>query len=129
MRTNRAVAAILSEELRARGAVVDDAPRQGKGSIDAGNVSRRAPAVHAYLPAAPRHLALHTREFGEATAGGRSAEALLTAVAAMAASALRLARDPGLREKVRAEFDASPAPRRAQRWPLLTREPEERVEV
>src|SRR5439155_23475282 len=98
----------LGEELKVRGRATNDAPRKGKGSLDAGNVSRRAPAVHAYLPAAPAGLALHTREFGEAAAGDACAEALLTAVAAMAATAIRLAREPELRARVRAEFAAMP---------------------
>ena len=128
MRTNRTLASVLREELLARGAAANDAPRQNKGSIDAGNVSRRAPAVHAYLPAAPASIPLHTREFAAEASAARCAEAVATACGAMAGSALRLAREPALREKVRAEFEAAPPPPRARRWPLLTREPEGRAE-
>jgi hypothetical protein len=83
--------------------------------------------VHAYLPAAPPALALHTREFGEATAGGRCAASLRIASESMAAVALRLAREGGLRERVRGEAASGQPPRRTGRWPLLTQEPEESV--
>ena len=128
MSTNVSLATILREELLARGRVTNDAPRRGKGSLDAGNLSRRAPAVHAYLPAAPPSLALHTREFGEAAAGPACEEALMTASAAMAATALRLAHDAEILARVREEFHAMPRPALPRRWPLLTREPEARVD-
>jgi len=127
MRTNLALAAALREELVARGAVTNEAPRTSMGSIDAGNVARRAPTVHAYMPAAPPRFALHTREFGEATAGGRCAGPLATASAAMAETALRLARDAELRARVRAEQRASGDTLPKGRWPLLMQEPEETV--
>lgn len=127
MRTNLALAAVLREELLARGAEPNDAPRTSMGSIDAGNVARRAPTVHAYLPAAPAQLALHTREFGEATAGGRCGDALATASAAMAATALRMARDADLRARVGLEHESSGGAPPKSRWPLLMREPEEKV--
>ena len=125
MRTNLELAGALRDELVARGAVPNDAPRTSMGSIDAGNVARRAPTVHAYLPAAPPRFPLHTREFGEATAGGRCADALATASEAMAATAIRLARDPVLRARVREEHEAAPGGPVVSRWPLLTDEPEE----
>lgn len=125
MRTNLGLAAALREELHGRGAVTNETPRTSMGSIDAGNVARRAPTVHAYLPAALPQLSLHTREFGEATAGGRCAGALATASEAMAATALRLARDPALRSSVRREHEAAPGIPLRRRWPLLTSEPEE----
>jgi amidohydrolase len=128
MRTNLTIAGILRRELAARGAVVNDGPRPNKGSIDAGNVSLRAPTVHAYLPAAPRALALHTREFGEAATGASCEPALRTAMAALAATALALARDEGTRRAARAEVAAAAPPPRARRWPLLVGEPEARVE-
>ena len=127
MRTNLALAAALREELVARGAAPNDAPRTSMGSIDAGNVARRAPTVHAYLPAASVQFPLHTREFGEATAGARCAAVLGTASAAMAATARRLARDPELRARVREEHLAAPGAPLKSRWPLLTAEPQERA--
>jgi metal-dependent amidase/aminoacylase/carboxypeptidase family protein len=128
MSTSGALAAVLREELAARGGTTNDAPRKGMGSIDAGNVSRRAPTVHAYLPAAPSGVPLHTREFGERASGTLCEGALRTASGAMAATALRLARDGALRDAVRSEFEAAGRPLRPARWPLLRGEPEPRVE-
>lgn len=128
MRTNLPLAALVREELNVRGAVPNDAPRLGKGSIDAGNVSRRAPTIHAYMPAVRPGIPLHSREFGEATAEGACRDVLATTSAVMAAAALRVAREPGRREEIRAEFESMPQPPRSARWPLLTSEPEGRVE-
>ena len=128
MRTNIPLAAALAGELAARGCVVNDAPRKGRGSVDIGNVSRRAPAVHAYLPAAPEGVALHTREFGEQATAAASARHLATAACAMAAVALRLAREPALKSAVRAGFEDGRAGGAPRRWPLLRREPRARVE-
>lgn len=129
MTTNHALATVLREEIARRGGTTNDRPRTGMGSIDAGNVSRRAPTVHAYLPAAPIGLSLHTREFGEAATGPASEDALRTACAAMAATAVRLARDAALRTRVRSEFESSAPPPRPPRWPLLRHEPEPRIEI
>ena len=128
MATNRALAETLREELLVRGCVTIDTPRKNKGSLDAGNVSRRAPLVHAYLPAAPSSLAIHTREFGEAATGPACADALRAASGAMAATVLRLARDGELRARVRQEFETAGLAPRPGRWPLLTSEPASRVE-
>lgn len=128
MRTNLALAGVVRNELTARGAIPNDTPRKGKGSIDAGNVSRRAPTIHGYMPAVLPGTPLHSREFGEATASGACRDVLSTTSAVMGAAALRIAREPALRDEIRSEFESTPRPPRWQRWPLLMSEPEGRVE-
>jgi hypothetical protein len=124
MRTNIALAARCARSCpRAR-------PRE-RCAADEHGIDRRRQRREArtdgarLLPAAPVQLPLHTREFGEATAGGRCAGALETASAAMARPRCASHGTPAARE--RATSTSRLAAARESALALLTAEPEERV--
>ncbi|MFH5821008.1 M20 family metallopeptidase [Georgenia sp. AZ-5] len=85
----------------------------GVGSTDMGNVSQLVPSVHPTLKL-EEGLDLHTREFATAAAGPRMASAVLDGARVLAATALTLFTDPAALSRVKKEFAASNALRRAR---------------
>lgn len=78
------------------------------GSIDMGNVSRRAPAVHVLVDiSGGAALTTHTPEFRDAAATPFADETVMRAGKAMALTGLDLLSDPAFRESVRTEFTRS----------------------
>jgi metal-dependent amidase/aminoacylase/carboxypeptidase family protein len=107
MRTNRVMAALFREELRALGRTTVDPPRKGMGSLDMGNLSQVVPSIHPFVAAAPRSAPLHSPAFARRAGGPEGRAALDAATRALAATALRLAEDPALLERARRELRRS----------------------
>ena len=78
------------------------------GSIDMGNVSKVAPAIHVLIDIADgREVGLHTREFRELAGTAYAEEAAFRAAKALALTALDAMSDPGFLARVRSEFEAA----------------------
>ena len=102
MRTSLPLADAWRANLQALGVQVNDAPRERMGSLDMGNVSRRAPSVHAFFALVPPEVASHTREFAAATVSPAGRGALERTIAALAMTVLDVCLTPGLAERARA---------------------------
>lgn len=76
------------------------------GSTDMGNVSRRLPALHPYICAAPE-TALHTREFERAAASASGDEAVLDGAALLATLLTALFTRPDLLGAARDAFEGT----------------------
>lgn len=76
------------------------------GSIDMGNVSQAAPAIHPVVDiSAGRKLVAHTAEFAQAAASPAADQAILRAGKGLALTGLDLLRDADFRARVREEFE------------------------
>lgn len=103
MRTNRALAEAARSHFLRLGRRTNDAPRRSMGSLDMGNVSHRAPAVHLYVDlGAP--VPAHTRAFARATQAPGGRRAARVGAKVLALTALDLFTRPALRRAVRGEF-------------------------
>ncbi|MEE9217445.1 MAG: amidohydrolase [Acidobacteriota bacterium] len=104
MRTNEVLAHTARAHFERLGRHTNDAPRTARGSIDMGNVSQRAPALHLYVDLGAGSATPHTRRFARATqsAGGR--RATLAAAQVLALTSLDILARPELRRAARAEF-------------------------
>lgn len=105
MITNRALAGRFKEHLGRLGIDTVDTPREHKGSLDMGNVSRVIPSVHAFVQVGGPESPLHSAAFAEATTTPEAAATLLTAVKAMALTGFDVLAEPGLLQRARAEFE------------------------
>lgn len=74
------------------------------GSTDVGNVSYRCPAIQPELAITAKDLAIHTREFAEATKTDEAHAALITGIRAMARVGLRAMTDGALLSAIKKEF-------------------------
>lgn len=76
------------------------------GSIDMGNVSHVAPAIHALVDISAGHkIVPHTREFAQAACSDYAQEAMLRAAKGLALTGLDVLQDAAFRKMLRAEFD------------------------
>ena len=107
MLTNRVLADLFRQNLRSLGAETNDGPRERMGSLDMGNVSQAVPSLHAYVAIAPEQVALHTREFAEATVSEGGRKGLLLAMQALSMTVIDLLADPGAVPAARREFLAA----------------------
>ncbi len=106
MATNRALAGRFAEHLAMMGVRIVDGPRQNKGSLDMGNVSRLVPSIHPFVAIADADIPSHSAGFAAASISTRGEEALMTAVKALALTALDVLRDPVLLRSAREEFES-----------------------
>jgi amidohydrolase len=77
------------------------------GSTDVGNVSYRCPAIQPIISISGETLALHTREFADATLKAEAADAMKTGARVLSLLTLKVLRDPSFRRKVQDEFKAN----------------------
>jgi amidohydrolase len=77
------------------------------GSTDVGNVSYRCPAIQSVISITGEDLALHTREFADATLKNEAYTAMKTGARILTLLALKVLRDGEFRKKVRDEFKAN----------------------
>lgn len=76
------------------------------GSIDMGNVSHVAPAIHALVDiSAGTKLAPHTHEFAQAASSDYAQQAMLRAAKGLALTGLDVLQDADFRSRVREEFE------------------------
>ena len=106
MVTNRALASRFKEHLAAMGIETIDTPRLNKGSLDMGNVSRAVPAIHPFVAICDPDTPSHTAGFAAASISPRAEEALMTAVKALALTAIDALEDRSLLAAARTEFES-----------------------
>jgi amidohydrolase len=104
MRTNHALARLARTHFAALGRRTNDAPRPSMGSLDMGNVSQRAPAVHLYVDLGAGPGPPHTRRFARPTQTPAGRRSTLVGAKVLALTALDLLCRPDARRAVRAEF-------------------------
>lgn len=76
------------------------------GSLDLGNVSVRCPAIHPYVKIVEERLMLHTEAFRDAAMTDKALDRMIFGAKMLAATAYDVMADPGLRARIRAEFEA-----------------------
>lgn len=103
MNTNQVLSEAFNENLRRIGVTDIRMPEDGLGSIDMGNVSQKAPAIHPYIGIGAG-LVGHTPEFAAAVVTPRAHEALVEGVAALALTGYDVLTDEGLRGRIQQEF-------------------------
>jgi metal-dependent amidase/aminoacylase/carboxypeptidase family protein len=106
MVTNRVLADLFREHLRAEGIRTIEGPRPNKGSLDMGNVSRVVPSLHPFIAICDREVPSHSEAFAAATVSPRGEQALLVAVRALALTGLDLLTRPETLTRARQEFAA-----------------------
>ncbi len=82
---------------------------QAGGSTDFGTASSQIPSLIFGLPVAPENVASHSREFAMATKSPAGNEALLNASKIMAYIGYRLIHEPGLLNRIRADWEKTVA--------------------
>ncbi|MBU5212305.1 M20 family metallopeptidase [Heyndrickxia oleronia] len=97
---------VIKKELELLGEVVSTEKEKGIGSSDAGNVSHVVPTAHPYIKIGPDDLIGHTNEFRECAKSELGDKALITGAKALAFTGYQILTEPGLLEKVRADFEA-----------------------
>ena len=105
MLTNTTLARRFKTHLSAMGIETVDTPRQNKGSLDMGNVSRALPSIHPLIAAAGPEAPLHSARFAAATLLPQAEEALMSAVKALALTAYDALSEPALLREAREEFE------------------------
>lgn len=102
--TNRAMAGRFKKHLASMKVRTEDGPRENKGSLDMGNVSRAVPSIHPFIAVADASIPIHSEGFARASLSPRAEEALLTAVRALALTASDLIAEPDLLRQAKTEF-------------------------
>ncbi|NPV27033.1 MAG: M20 family metallopeptidase [Firmicutes bacterium] len=105
MITNQTLAQLFKQNLRALGVKDITGPREGKGSLDMGNVSHVVPAIHPYLSMNVPGLVPHSREFAEAAGGPPGEQVLFLAIPALAWTVLDLLMQPQIIRKAKLELE------------------------
>ncbi|MEW6033537.1 MAG: M20 family metallopeptidase [Chloroflexota bacterium] len=112
LRSNQVLAGLFAVNLESLGRKVEPLDLSwGVGSTDMGNVSQVVPAIHPSIAIAPLEVTLHSPEFARAAASEQGELGLLDSAKALAMTVVDLLDQPGLLERVRAEFsNAGAAP-------------------
>jgi amidohydrolase len=106
LRTNRALSAIFTANLKALGEEEIFPRGDGVGSIDIGNVSHVAPVIHPWLGIGDPELVIHTREFAEATVTDKGRDALRKGACALALTAYDVLTSEENQQSILKEFGA-----------------------
>jgi amidohydrolase len=103
---NRVLMELMIENLRALGLeVTTRRRRQGRGSTDFGNVTRRTPGVEARLGITEQpDVPGHSEQFREAAGSDRGRQAMLAAAKGLAMTAIDLLAEPSALERAKAAF-------------------------
>ncbi|MDF2631905.1 MAG: amidohydrolase [Caproiciproducens sp.] len=107
MNTNQKLSEAFSTNLLAVGEAKVNPPPESFGSIDMGNVSYVAPAIHPYIGIGDETLVGHTVEMAAATCTPAAHQALLRGAKAMALTGFDLITNANLLAEIKAEFDQS----------------------
>jgi amidohydrolase len=104
---NRVLLDLMIANLRALGLEVSTRRRrQGRGSTDFGNVTRRLPGVEARIGITEQpDVPGHSEQFRDAAGSERGRQAMLQAAKTLAMTAIDLLADPATLARARAEFD------------------------
>ena len=107
MNTNQKLSEAFSANLLAVGEAQVNPPPESFGSIDMGNVSYVAPAIHPYIGIGDETLVGHTVEMAAATFTPAAHQALLRGAKAMALTGYDLITNASLLAEIKAEFNQS----------------------
>ncbi len=102
LKPNARLAALLAEELRARG-IEPDAPDMIMASTDLGNVSEVAPTDHVGFPVSKDRIPGHSNAMREASVSEVAHQSAFTVIDVLAAAAVRIATEPSLRSELKRE--------------------------
>lgn len=106
--TNHIMDDLFVENLIKLGISEDDIkdPREGYGSVDAGNVSHVCPTIHPYFDITnDENIAPHTREFASCTLKGYAYGNMKITIGALALTAAEILKDEELMKKIKEEFE------------------------
>lgn len=103
MISNPTLAGLFRENLKLLGVRDLSGPREAMGSIDMGNVSQVVPSLHPYLALNGKYVP-HSREFANVAGSEIGETVMMTAVKAMACTAIDLYTQPELVGKARTEL-------------------------
>ena len=104
LRTNRALSALFSANLREMGEAEIRPASDGIGSIDIGNVSHIVPVIHPWIGVGDPSLIIHSKEFAEHTVTGMGRDTLYKGACALALTGYDVVSSKENREKIKAEF-------------------------
>jgi len=106
--TNHTMDNIFVEKLIELGIPKEDIkdPREGYGSLDAGNVSQVCPTIHPYFDITnDENIAPHTREFASCTLTDFAYENMKITIGALVLTAVEILKDKELMKKIKEEFE------------------------
>ncbi len=106
MNTNENLSKAFIDNLKLAGISDITSERSGFGSIDMGNVSYVAPAIHPYISISDEKLVGHTEEFRNATLTDRAHDALVKGSCALALTGYDVLTDKELLKRIKDEFAA-----------------------
>ncbi len=104
LKSNSVLERLFGNNLEQLG-IKTDAPEEGLGSTDMGNVSQEVPAIHPMVAIGSKDLIAHTPEFAQAAVSEQGHQGMITAAKALAMTAIDLFTSPDLMEKARREFN------------------------
>ena len=88
-------------------AAIHDSPNDEIGSIDAGNVSHKCPAIHPYFAISERSVIKHTKEFAQSTITPFAYQEMKKTIGALVLTGLDIVMDPELLKNIKTEFDVT----------------------
>ncbi len=106
--TNHTMDNLFVEKLVELGIPKEDIkdPREGYGSVDAGNVSHVCPTIHPYFDITnDENIAPHTREFASCTLTGYAYANMKITIGALVLTAAEILKNKELMEKIKEEFE------------------------
>jgi amidohydrolase len=106
--TNHTMDDLFVEKLIDMGIPEEDIkdPREGYGSVDAGNVSHICPTIHPYFDITnDTNVAPHTREFASCTLTEFAYDNMKKTIGALVLTAVDILKDKELLEKIKEEFE------------------------
>ncbi|GAA0078306.1 M20 family metallopeptidase [Clostridium sp. CTA-5] len=96
---------VFVEHLKLLGINIDNVPKKGIGSTDAGNVSQVVPTIQPIIKIGNEGLCTHTPEFCEAAKSKKGDRALIIAIKALALTGLTLLTDEYKLFEIKGEFN------------------------
>jgi amidohydrolase len=108
MRTNPSLAEAYRANIESLGrkTVAPDSSRS-MGSTDMGNVSQVVPGIHPAVSIAPPDVPIHTEDFRDLARSDAGHRGLVDGAKALAMTGIDVLTDPGLRERMKAEFEGA----------------------
>jgi amidohydrolase len=105
MNTNEVLSEAFNKSLREYGVEDIKDERESTGSIDMGNVSYVAPAIHPYFSISGEGIVAHTKEFAQATLTPKAKEEMVRTMAALALTGAQVITDKDLLSSIKKEFN------------------------
>ncbi|WP_066498041.1 M20 family metallopeptidase [Abyssisolibacter fermentans] len=102
--TNNILNNLFEEKIKDMGIKNIFEPKEGFGSIDAGNVSHVCPTIHPYFSISPRKVVGHTVEFAKAAVSTYAYEQMCKTIGALVLVAVDIIKDKQLLADIKNEF-------------------------